>query len=250
MSTSKQRKLIILAGPSGVGKTPLKDAFAHFYREIYIQMSPLVLFTSRAMRPNESEGVDYFFRTSKEIKKLNRDSRYIVFKVHNDYQAIDKLNLDELLNQNDLFFEGNTAVGRLFQNHPELSDIKKRTVFLSPISGQEVIKLRLRGEKIFRETVQKMMRQKLLRRIKEYGSNLDINQLEDLQQRASDAYVELKEAHHFDYIIPNHDGEDSDNWKRSLLPSGDAGRALDAFAAIVSEKSHPNIENWEENMVP
>jgi guanylate kinase len=74
--------------------------------------------------------------------------------------------------------------------------------------------------------------------------------MKDLQKRASDAYLELKEAHHFDFIIPNHDGEDSKNWKWSLLPSADAGRALDAFAAILANKNHPNIEKWEENLVP
>ena len=79
---------------------------------------------------------------------------------------------------------------------------------------------------------------------------MDSSQMEDIQRRASDAYFELKEAHNFDHIIPNHDGEDSENWTRSLLPSGDAGRALDAFAAIISDKNHPNIEKWDENLVP
>jgi guanylate kinase len=250
MINTDQGRLIILSGPSGVGKTPLKNAFAHFYQDTYTQMLPLVLFTSRAIRPGESEGSDFFFRSLKEVKKLNQDSRYIVFKVHNDLQALDKIILDELLKHNDVFFEGNTTVGRLFQTHPDLADIKKVTIFLSPISGQEVMKLKLRGKKFFRETVQKIVRQKLLRRIKQYGSNLDSHEIKNIQQRATDAYLELKEAHHFDYIIPNHDGEDSDNWERSLLPSGDAGRALDAFAAILTNKSHPNIENWEENLVP
>ena len=124
------------------------------------------------------------------------------------------------------------------------------TIFLSPLTGQEVLKIRLRGKKFFRETIQKIIRQKLLRRIKQYGSHLDSQGIKDIQRRATDAYLELKEAHHFDYIIPNHDGEDSDNWEKSLLPSGDAGRALDTLAAILTNKFHPNIENWEENLVP
>jgi guanylate kinase len=249
MKNFEQRKLIILSGPSCVGKTPLKEAFAHFYRDLYARMVPLVLYNSRSMRPGESEGTHYFFRSSKEIKALNKKSNYIVFKVHNDYQAIDKKNLEVSLKQNDVFFEGNTTVGRLFQTHPELSSINKLAIFLSPLSGHEIIELRLRGKKFFRESTQKIMRQKLLYRLKHHGSKMDAYHMKDLQKRASDAYFELKEAHHFDYIIPNHDGEDSNNWKRSLLPSGDAGRALDAFAAILSNKNHPNIEKWEENLV-
>jgi len=250
MNNPNEHKLIILSGPSCVGKTPLKEVFKNFYQDIYTQLRPIILYTSRPIRPGEIEGVNYFFRSIKEFKKLNRDSNFIVFKVHNDYQAIDKTIIDEMIQEHDMFFEGNTTVGRLFQTHPDLADIKKLTIFLSPLSGQELIELRLRGKKYMRETVQKIMRQKLLRRLKQFGSDLDSNSIEDLQRRASDAYVELKEAHHFDYIIPNHDGEDSENWNQSLLPSGDAGRALDAFAAILSNKSHPNIENWEENLVP
>jgi guanylate kinase len=89
-----------------------------------------------------------------------------------------------------------------------------------------------------------------LRRTKQYGTTINTKEIKDIQQRATDAYLELKQAHHFDYIIPNHDGEDSDNWDNSFLPSGDAGRALDTFAAILTNKTHPNIEKWDENLVP
>jgi guanylate kinase len=228
----------------------LKEAFAYFYHDLYSQMTQLVLYNSRDIRPGESEGVHYFFRSLKEIKELGKDPKYFVFKVHNDYQAIDLIHLDNILKDNDVFFEGNTTIGRLFQIHSTLSKINKTTIFLSPLSGQEVIEMRLRGKKFFRDSLQKLMRQKLLFRLEQYGGQPDSNQMEDLEKRANDAYFELKEAHYFDYIIPNHDGEDSNNWKRSLLPSGDAGRSLDAFAAILSGQSHPKIEKWDENLVP
>jgi len=250
MTESDQGKLIILAGPSGVGKTALKNAFSNFYQEMSAHMVPLVLFTSRSIRPGEAEGIDYFFRTRQEFKKLKKDSRYIVFKVHDDFQAIDKIHLGELLNQNDVLFEGNTNVGRIFQTHPEFKNLKMSSIFLSPLTGKEILEIRLRGKKFFRETIQKIIRQKLLRRNKQYGINLTPNEVKDIQRRATDAYLELKEAHHFDYIITNHDGEDSVNWERSLLPTGDAGRALDTFVAILTNKQYPNIEKWEENLVP
>jgi hypothetical protein len=41
---------------------------------------------------------------------------------------------------------------------------------------------------------------------------------------ASSAYAEMKEAWHFEYVISNHDGEDSDNWEAFYYPIGDAKR--------------------------
>jgi guanylate kinase len=233
-----------------VGKTPLKETFSHFYKDLYDHLVPFILYNSRKKRPGESEGTHYFFRSLKEIKELNKNPDFIVFKVHNDYQAIDKNNLHELLKNNDVIFEGNTTVGRLFQTHPALVGINKLSIFLSPLSGKEIVELSLRGKKIFKETIIKIMRQKILYRQQKHGTDLDPMEVADLNKRADDSYHELKEAIHFDYIIPNHDGEDSENWHRSLLPSGDAGRALDAFAAILTGKNHPNIEKWEENLVP
>jgi len=250
MTDSAKGKLIILAGPSGVGKTALRRAFSTFYQDLYSRMTPLILFTSRPIRPFESEGVDYFFRSLSEIRNLKQGPRYIVHKVHQDFQAIDKINLHELIKDSDVFYEGNTAIGRLFQTHPDLSAIKKITIFLSPLSRQEILRIRVRGKKNFQDTLLTLMRQKLLRRMKQYGRILNAQEVKDIQQRAIDAYFELKEAYHFDYIIPNHDGEDSDNWDKSFLPAGDAGRALDTLAAILTNHPHPNIEKWEENLVP
>jgi len=43
-----------------------------------------------------------------------------------------------------------------------------------------------------------------------------------MQESASSAYDEVTEAHYFQYVIPNHDGEDSENWDAFYYPLGDA----------------------------
>ena len=55
-----------------------------------------------------------------------------------------------------------------------------------------------------------------------------------IERRAGSAYRELKEAHHFEYVIPNYDGEDSDNWEASYYPLGDARRAFLAVVALLA----------------
>jgi guanylate kinase len=51
-------------------------------------------------------------------------------------------------------------------------------------------------------------------------------------------------------MIPNHDGEDSDNWEASYYPIGDARKALSAFAGLLEGAVPPDVEKWEEDLIP
>jgi hypothetical protein len=84
------------------------------------------------------------------------------------------------------------------------------------------------------------MRRKLLRRTRRQKGELSANDLKDIESRASSAYREMQEAWHFEYVIPNHDGEDSDNWEAFYYPLGDARKTLDAFAALLKGVVPPN----------
>jgi guanylate kinase len=50
-------------------------------------------------------------------------------------------------------------------------------------------------------------------------------------------------------VIPNHDGEDSDNWEAFYYPLGDARRALRIFAALLEGNVPPDVEKWEEDLI-
>ncbi len=132
-----QKRLIILSGPSCVGKTPLKKAFARSYPEMYQEMIPLVLFNSRQPRPDESDGVDYYFQTRNNIEKLTKNTQYLVLKVHNNLQALDLNLLRSLLESRDVLFEGNTVVGRSIQSDQRLEDIDRISIFLSHMDFSE-----------------------------------------------------------------------------------------------------------------
>jgi guanylate kinase len=94
------------------------------------------------------------------------------------------------------------------------------------------------------------MRRKLLRRTRRQKGDLSVKDLEDVETRASSAYRELQEACHFQYVIPNHDGEDSDNWEAFYYLIGDARKTLDAFAALLKGSAPPGVEKWDEELLP
>jgi guanylate kinase len=251
MSASAAGRLVILSGPSCVGKSPLDKALGRFYPELRKRLRKLVLFNSRAPRPGEVDGVDYHFRMRGQIEALRAEARYAVLDVRGDLQAVDIEELRVLLEQGDAFFEGNPFVGRALQTHPQLAEVKRLSVFMAPLSREEIIYLKAPERNVsFPDLVTDIMRRKLLRRTRRQKLELSAKDLENIETRASSAYIEIKEAWHFEYVIPNHDGEDSDNWEAFYFPLGDARKALNAFAALLEGTVPPGVERWEEGLVP
>jgi len=49
-------------------------------------------------------------------------------------------------------------------------------------------------------------------------------------------------------VIPNHDGEDSDNWEAFYYLIGDARKALEAFAGLLNGSVPLGVEQWDEDL--
>jgi guanylate kinase len=213
-------------------------------------LQPLVLYNSRAARPGEVDGVDYHFRTREQVESLKGKDRFVVMDVRGDLQALDLHELSALLAAGDVFFEGNPFVARVLQTHPTLADVDRLSVFMSPLSRDEILFLKAEPRVSLPDLVTDVMRRKLLRRTRRQKGELSLSDLEDIERRASSAYRELQEAHCFQHVIPNHDGEDSENWDAFYYPLGDARKALLAFVSLLSGETPPDVETWEEALIP
>jgi guanylate kinase len=228
----------------------LEKALGKFYPELRQALRKLVLYNSRAPRPGELDGVDYHFRTRAQVEALRAESRYAVLDVRGDLQALDVEELRAWLEESNALFEGNPFVGRALQTHPALAGIHRLSIFLSPLSKEEVVYLKAPERNVsLPDLVTDIMRRKLLRRARRQKLELSAKDLENIEARATSAYRELKEAWHFDYVIPNHDGEDSDNWEAFYYPIGDARKALNAFAGLLEGKVPPDVEKWQEDLI-
>jgi guanylate kinase len=251
VSGEASKRLVILSGPSCVGKSPLDKALGRFYPELRSALRKLVLYNSRAPRPGEVDGVDYHFRTRSQVEAFRAEDRYAVLDVRGDLQALDVEELHAILQDSNAFFEGNPFVGRALQMHPRLADADRLSIFLSPLSREEVIYLKGPERNVsLSDLVTDLMRRKLLRRARRQKVDLSAKDLENIETRAASAYRELKEAWHFEYVLPNHDGEDSDNWEAFYYPLGDARKTLTAFAALLEGRVPPPAEKWEEDLIP
>ena len=251
MNPDETGRLVILSGPSCVGKSPLYKALSKFYPELRSQFHKLVLVNSRDPRPGELDAVDYYFRTRVQVEALRADTRYAVLEARSDLQALDLQELQSLLRRGDVLFEGNPFVGRALLTHPRLAGVNRLSIFLSPLSKDEIAYLNAPERNVsLQELLTDIMRRKLLRRTRRQKGDLSAKDLDNVETRASSAYRELQEAWHFEYVIPNHDGEDSDHWEAFYYLIGDARKTLDAFAALLTGSVPQGVEKWEENLLP
>jgi guanylate kinase len=68
--------MIAVGGPSGSGKTTM---IRKLQKEMPGQVFTYPAYTTRTKRPNEIDGIDYFFRTSADLELARRDPRYTSF---------------------------------------------------------------------------------------------------------------------------------------------------------------------------
>jgi guanylate kinase len=242
-------RLIILSGPSCVGKGPLHNAFSKFYPVLAAKLRKLVLYNCRSPRPEEIDGKDYHFRSREEIEGFREKANFIVLDVRGDLQAVDLNDAERTLSAGDVFFEGNPFVGRKLLE-AFTSKVTVLSIFLAPLSKEEILFLDSQGRSVsLADFLTDIMRRKLLRRTQRQKNILSLSDLENIERRAESAYTELKEAWNFEYVIPNHDGEDSENWDAFYYPVGDARKALLAFAELVRGNATPLVEKWDERLI-
>lgn len=89
-----QPLLIVLSGPAGVGK----DAVLNRLKAIRYPLYFVVTATDRAPRPNEVDGVDYFFVTTAEFQRLEREGELLEHAlVYGQHKGVPKHQVREAL---------------------------------------------------------------------------------------------------------------------------------------------------------
>src|SRR5512146_1050753 len=86
--------LIVLSGPSGVGK----DSVIQRMKERNLPFHFVVTATTRPKRPNEVNGVDYYFVTRDEFAEMIEHDELLEYAyVYNDYKGIPKSQVRQAL---------------------------------------------------------------------------------------------------------------------------------------------------------
>lgn len=250
MTEPPESRLIVLTGPSCVGKSPLRKALYRHHPDLSERFRLLTLYTTRTPRPGERDGAQYFFRGRDEIQGLESQGGFLVMDVRGDLQAVDQEALKKIVQRGDsAFYEGNPFIAKALIELAVERNIPCSSVFLTPLSKSE-IKRYLFSHSLddLERTLTEHMLNKLRIRASTYSAGGHPPRDEDHQRRAASAFSEIGIAPYFDAVIPNHDGEGSDHWEQFDFPIGDAGSALDAFVQFLAGREVELLERWDRDL--
>ncbi len=175
--------VIVISGPSGAGK----DATIRGMREAGHPFHFVVTATSRPRRPAEAEGVDYIFVSRDEFERMIAHGELIEHAlIYGDHYGVPKEQVRRAL------ASGQDVVMRVdVQGAARLRELMPEAVyiFLTACSEEELLR-RLRARRT------------------ETG--------ETLRCRLDTARTEMREMHHFDYVVVNCEGALDGTVKRIL----------------------------------
>ena len=127
--------MVILSSPSGAGKTTISKKLQQKYQNFKISVSH----TTRTPRPNEVDGIDYFFVSHNEFKKLIQKNEFYEYAeiFGNYYGTSKKSDLDLVKKKNDILFDIDWQGTKQLSKFKELNLLK---IFILPPSKEELRK--------------------------------------------------------------------------------------------------------------
>ena len=139
--------MVILSSPSGAGKTTIAKKIQQKYQTFKISVSH----TTRKPRPNEIDGVDYYFISHEKFEKLiSEDKFYEYAKIFDNYYGTSKETVDQMIKKNDIIFDidwqgtqqlskfKNLKLIKIYLIPPNKDELKQRLIKRNQDSSQEV----------------------------------------------------------------------------------------------------------------
>ncbi len=166
--------LVVISGPSGAGKGTVINKLLEMNKNLYLSISE----TSRSIRGQEQNGVEYYFVTKDEFQKRIQDNVYLEYAIYNgNYYGTPKDRINEMLNKGidvilEIEIQGAVKVKELIPD--------ALFIFIMPTSLKE-LKKRIIGRKT--ETQEKVV------------------------ERFKRAYQEINEASKYNYVVVNDEVE-------------------------------------------
>ena len=169
----KEGKLIVVSGPSGVGK----DTIVNEYLKIHPEDEISVSMTSRGKREGETEGLNYYFRTKEEFEEAIKNDDLLEYTIYNNnYYGTPKSEIENRLKEGKNVILVIEVVGAA--NVKRMMKDKCTLIFIMPPSMEE-------------------LKNRLVKR------NSSTDTIENINERLDIAKDEIVESKKYDYKIIN-----------------------------------------------
>ncbi len=191
--------LYIISAPSGAGKSTLCKAVRHHFPEMLYSVSR----TTRAPRPGETDGVDYFFISRKEFEKGIAEKKWAEWaKVHDNYYGTCAQDIDAgLAAGKDILLDIDVQGARqIVMRYPDAV-----TIFIMPPSMEE-----------------------LQRRLETRGTDSP----QTIARRLKNAVDEMAQRHDYRHVVINDNLDQSVDQLVTLIAEGKSGKRPDTEGCL------------------
>lgn len=130
---AKKPRLIVISAPSGAGKTTLCQLLLENFKDVQLSTSA----TTRPIRPDETDGVHYFFLTKEAFIKKREANEFVEWaEVHDNLYGTPKSSVDEALsNGKHVLFDIDVQGAKRIQ---EIYSDTALLIFIHPPSMEEL----------------------------------------------------------------------------------------------------------------
>lgn len=184
----QEKKIIVISGPSGVGKTTMYKRILEEYKD---QLSFSISATTRDIREFEEDGKDYYFLSEEKFKSFIANDCFIEWeKVYNNYYGTLKSEIYRIWNEGkccllDVYVCGGLHIKKTFGDQTCL-------IFIAPPSIKELeSRIRSRG----------------------------FNDEESLQRRLSNAKEEIKQKDFYHFVLENREIDETVSELKKIIES-------------------------------
>jgi len=230
----KDKSLIMISGPSGVGKGKIIDLMLWlFFQDFYEK-------TDRYRKDRKELCIVRVYKTQslgggkagQSVYGKSNSRNVYTFDCRGKEQEIDLDELDKSIeNHNVTLIEAYYKTFNFLKNRYNKS-IDFIPTFISPLDVNEIKELTRQG-KTLENYLPELMFDSLIRRAERDGKAFTLALAKELKQRAEDSINEMRFAHNYKQVIPNYCYESDSRWNSPIL-IGEPRKVVSSLNDIVN----------------